>query len=138
MTGPTIGSVAGSTTIVPQLAAPLGTEASERGRLEISDTVLRKIVEHAVDAVPGAVHGSRRVVGVPLGETSATAKVVVGPDIVDIALDLILRYPDPIPALVEDIRKRVVAEVARITGHRVREFEVTVSQLRREPTARLL
>ena len=127
-----------SMTITPELAAPPGTDASERGRLEISDTVLRKIVEHAADAVPGSLHGSRRIAGVPLGQTSATAKVAVGADIVDIALALILRYPDPIPALVERIREQVVTEVARITGHRVREFEVTVSQLRRENTPRLL
>ena len=133
--GPRVGAGAGSTAIAPELAAPPGTEAGERGRLEISDAVVRKIVERAADAVPGSVRGSRRVAGVALGETSASAKVVVGPDIVDIALDLILRYPEPIPALVEQIRERVVTEVARITGHRVRECEVTVSQLRREHTA---
>ncbi|WP_051341600.1 Asp23/Gls24 family envelope stress response protein [Pseudonocardia spinosispora] len=125
-------------TITPELTAPPGTEPAERGRLDISPTVLRKIVEHAVDGAPGTLPGTRKVAGVGVGQTGSTAKVAVGDDLVDIKLDLVVRYPGSVPKVIEQLRERVIAEVDRITGHRVRMFDVTVSGLHREQTSRLI
>lgn len=124
-------------TISPELVAPPGTEPAERGRLEIAPSVLRKIVEHVADQAPGSLRGTRRVAGVGVGETAAVAKVAVGADIVDIRLELGLRYPESVPEMVGRIRERVSEEVTRITGLRVRTFDVTVSGLHRAQTPRL-
>ena len=52
--------------------------AADRGRLEIHPAVLRKIVEHAADQVPGTLRHERRLAGIDVGEVGAVAKVVTG------------------------------------------------------------
>jgi hypothetical protein len=46
-------------------------EPAERGRLDIHPTVLRKIVEHAADGVPGTLRNERRLAGIDVGESGA-------------------------------------------------------------------
>ncbi len=122
-------------TVAPERIA--SADPAERGRLEISDTVVRKIVEHATDQVPGTVRSARRVAGVGLGESGSSAKVAVGDELMDVRLELALRYPAPIGDVVARVRERVGEEITRITGLRVRTFDVTVSGLHHEQTARL-
>jgi uncharacterized alkaline shock family protein YloU len=124
-------------TITPELSAPPGTEPAERGRLDISSTVVRKIVEHVADTAPGTLRAQRKVAGLELGSSGSSAKVAVAADVVDIRLELALRYPGSIPDQVAQVRTRVTDEVLRLTGHQVRVFDVTVSGLRPEPVARL-
>jgi uncharacterized alkaline shock family protein YloU len=124
-------------TISRELAAPPGTEPAERGRLDIGPAVLRKIVEHVADRTPGTLRGARRVTGLEVGQTGSTAKVGVGAELVDIALELGVRYPASVAETVAEVRQRVTREVTRITGHRVRRFDVTVSGLYRAETPRL-
>ncbi len=112
-----------------------GTEESaspaERGRLDIHNTVFRKIVEHAADGTPGTLRHERRLAGVGVGQAGSTAKVSDGPDgVVDVALELTLQYPAPVRRTVDAVRARVGDELTRITGRRVRNLAVTVSGLR--------
>ena len=107
--------------------------AAERGRLEIHPTVLRRIVEHAADQVPGTLRHERRLAGIEVGEVGAVAKVLPGssdPDTVDVALELTLRYPAVIRSVVDAVRARVGAELEELAGYRLRAFTVTVSGLR--------
>ena len=53
-------------------------EPAERGRLDIHPVVLRKIVEHAADGVPGTLRNERRLAGIDVGEYGASARVTVG------------------------------------------------------------
>ncbi|MGQ0480887.1 MAG: Asp23/Gls24 family envelope stress response protein [Pseudonocardia sp.] len=122
-------------TVAPERTAT--AQPAERGRLEISDSVLRKIVEHATDQVPGTVRATRRVAGLDLGESGSSAKVSVGDELMDVRLDLALRYPESIASVVARVRERVGEEVTRITGLQVRTFDVTVSGLHHEQTTRL-
>src|SRR5438034_8489592 len=65
----------------------------DRGRLDIHPTVLRKIVEHAADQVPGTLRHERRLAGIDIGEAGASARVTTGsgdPPAVDIRLELTL------------------------------------------------
>lgn len=108
-------------------------EPSERGRLDIHSSVLRKIVEHAADQVAGTLRSERTVVGLGVGTTGASAKVRPGagdPTAVDVRLELTLEYPAPVRSTVEAVRARVSDELARIAGHRVRDLAVLVSGLR--------
>lgn len=114
----------------------------ERGRLEIHPAVLRKIVEHAADQVPGTLRHERRLAGIDIGEAGASARVTTGsgdPPTVDIRLELTLQYPAPVRTVVAAVRAQVGEELARIAGHRVRALTVTVAGLRsaRPAAARL-
>jgi uncharacterized alkaline shock family protein YloU len=107
----------------------------ERGRLEIHPAVLRKIVEHAADQVPGTLRHERRLAGIDIGigEAGASARVTTGPGdppTADIRLELTLQYPAPVRTVVAAVRAKVGEELARIAGHRVRAMAVTVAGLR--------
>jgi uncharacterized alkaline shock family protein YloU len=107
----------------------------ERGRLEIHPAVLRKIVEHAADQVPGTLRHERRLAGIDIGigEAGASARVTTAPGdppSVDVRLELTLQYPGPVRSVVEAVRAKVADELARIAGHRVRAMTVTVAGLR--------
>lgn len=108
-------------------------EAGERGRLTISPSVLRKVVEHAADTAPGVVPAPRSLAGVGMGTTGASAKVTARGGRVDVALQVALAYPGPVRSTVESLRQRVSAEVARVTGWQVGRVAVTVSALRAQP-----
>lgn len=113
-------------------------EIELRGSLEIAPVVLRKIVEHAADQVPGTLRHGRRLAGIDVGEAGASAKVTVGngdPDAVDVRLDLTLQYPASVRDVVDAVRTRVGDELTRIAGRRVRALSVTVSGLRGAPTS---
>lgn len=106
---------------------------ADRGRLDIHPSVLRKIVEHAADEVPGTLRHARRLAGIDVGDAGASAKVTVSSAesaAVDVRLELTLQYPAPVRTVVEAVRTRVGDELARIAGHRVRTLSVTVSGLR--------
>jgi uncharacterized alkaline shock family protein YloU len=112
------------------------TDVGDRGRLDIHPVVLRKIVEHAADQVPGTLRHERRVAGIDVGEAGSSAKITTGsgdPSAVDVALELTLQYPAPVRSVVEAVRTKVGEELVRIAGHRVRALTVTVSGLRGAP-----
>lgn len=106
-------------------------ETEERGRLEIDQTVVRKVAEHAANLVPGTATISRT-----LGhDRGALAKIGGSGNLVDIDMDLGLHYPANVRHVVGVVREKVTEEVSRLTGYRVRAVEVTVSALQPEPTA---
>ncbi|MDN5859521.1 MAG: Asp23/Gls24 family envelope stress response protein [Pseudonocardia sp.] len=112
-------------------------EPAERGALDIDPTVLRKVIEYAADQVPGTVRRERRVAGIDVGESGSRARVTPGngdPTAVDVRLEVTLRYPAEVRAVVAAVRRKVDEELTRITGHHVRGFSVTVTGLR--PPAR--
>lgn len=118
-----------TTTRTPATRRP----AADRGRLEISPGVLRKIVEHAADGVPGTLRHERRLAGIDVGEVGASAKVVTGvgdASTVDVALELTLQYPAAVRSVIDAVRAQVSGELDRIAGYRLRGFTVTVSGLR--------
>ena len=114
------------------MRAPLA-EPAERGRLDIHPTVLRKIVEYAADSVPGTLRNERRLAGIDVGESGASARVTVGPGDpapVDVRLELTLRYPATVRGVVDAVRTTVADDLSRLAGHRMRTLAVTVTGLR--------
>jgi uncharacterized alkaline shock family protein YloU len=110
----------------------------DRGRLEIHPTVLRKIVEHAADQVPGTLRHARKLAGIDLGESGAVARVAAGsgePSAVDVRLEITLQYPAAVRAVVEAVRARVGADLERLAERHVRSLTVTIAGLRRPPGA---
>lgn len=117
----------------PPIADPT---IADRGRLAIGPVVLRKIVEYAADQVPGTLRHERRVAGIEVGATGASAKIgtaVGDPPLVDVRLELTLQYPASIRSVVDAVRTHVGDELARIAGHQIRSLSVTVSGLRGAP-----
>lgn len=111
-------------------------DPADRGRLEIAPIVLRRIVEQAADAVPGTMRHERRLAGIDVGGSGASARVTVGaagPTGVDVRLDLVLQYPAVIAAVIDAVRARVGEDLERLAGHQVRALAVTVSGLRGAP-----
>ncbi len=112
---------------------PTAVDPAERGSLDIHPVVLRKIVEHAADGVPGTLRNERRLAGIDVGESGASARVTVGtgdPAPVDVRLELTLRYPAAVRTVVAAVRAAVADDLARFAGHRVRAMAVTVTGLR--------
>jgi uncharacterized alkaline shock family protein YloU len=114
----------------------------DRGALDIHPTVLRKIVEHAADQVPGTLRHERRLAGIDVGEAGASARITPGmtdPSVLDVRLEITLQYPAPVRTVVDAVRAHVREELVRIAGHRVRTMVVTVAGLRpaRPAAARL-
>lgn len=108
-----------------------------RGTLEVHPTVVRKVAERAADLTPGTLSSPRRVAGFGAGRHGAQARVDGEGSIVDVTLDLALRYPSPVRELTEQVRAQVTTEVARITGYRVGSVRVTVSALLPETRPRV-
>jgi uncharacterized alkaline shock family protein YloU len=119
---------------------PAGDDAADRGRLDIAQSVVRRIAEHAADLTEGTVRAQRRLAGVGLGESGAHARVATAGDQVDVRLDVPLAYPAPIALTVEAVRGNVRERVQTLTGYVVRSLDVTVSALtappERAPTSR--
>lgn len=113
----------------------VAADPGDRGRLDIAPSVLRKVVEHAADHVPGTLRVERRVAGIDVGASGATAMVAVrgAADDVDVRLELVLGYPGRVRAVVDAVRAAVAAELERITGYRMRSLAVTVTGLRALP-----
>ena len=108
---------------------PVHVPAAERGRLSISQTVVRKIAQHAADAVPGTARTWRRLAGVEISRQGASAKVSGDGHEVDLVIDLTLHYPVAVREVVDMVRSHVTDEIWRITAYRVRWLNVTVSTL---------
>jgi uncharacterized alkaline shock family protein YloU len=104
-------------------------DAAERGSLEIAFSVVRRIAEHAADMSEGTMRTERRMVGVGLGRSGATARVSGYGDQVDLRLEVPLAYPAPIALTVEAVRGNVRERVETLTGYAVRALDVTVSAL---------
>lgn len=121
-------------TVSGATAGAIAVDPEERGRLRIHPSVLRKIAEHTADLTPGTLPGRRTVAGVGMGSAGASAKAVVTGQLVDLRVELALRYPGPVRSTVDQLRSRIGDEVQRITGYQVRSVAVTVTALLPEPS----
>lgn len=104
-------------------------DPADRGRLQISRSVLRKIAEHTANQDPGCARTRRRIAGLGLGEHGASAQVSGPDDALRVRLDVALRYPAPVRDAVAALRTRIGEELARLTDCEVRTVDVTVSAL---------
>jgi len=118
-------------------AAPslLDDEPAERGRLDVALSVVRKIAEYAADHTAGTVRTQRRLAGLDLGESGASAKVSGYGEQVDLRLEVPLAYPAPITDSAAAVRDHVRERVQALTPYRVRSLDIGVSALT-DPAAR--
>jgi uncharacterized alkaline shock family protein YloU len=116
-------------------AGPAPDGAAERGRLDVALAVVKKIAEYAADQTEGTIRTHRRLAGLTLGESGASAKVSGYGEQVDVRLEVPLAYPAPITATAAAVRGNVRDRVQTLTPYRVRSLDVSVSALT-DPTSR--
>ena len=119
------------------VALPDSEEAAERGRLDVALSVVRKIAEYAADHTAGSVRTQRRLAGLDLGESGASAKVSGYGEQVDLRLEVPLAYPAPITESAAAVRDHVRERVQALTPYRVRTLDIGVSALT-DPAARAI
>jgi uncharacterized alkaline shock family protein YloU len=112
-------------------------EAAERGRLDVALSVVRKIAEYAADHTAGTVRTQRRLAGLDLGESGASAKVAGYGEQVDLRLEVPLAYPARITESAAAVRDHVRERVQALTPYRVRSLDIGVSALT-DPAARAI
>jgi uncharacterized alkaline shock family protein YloU len=112
-------------------------EAAERGRLDVALSVVRKIAEYAADHTAGTVRTQRRLAGLDLGESGASAKVSGYGEQVDLRLEVPLAYPARITESAAAVRDHVRERVQALTPYRVRSLDIGVSALT-DPAARAI
>lgn len=125
----------GPGTVATVTPLPDDDEASERGRLDVALSVVRKIAEYAADHTAGTVRTQRRLAGLDLGEAGASAKVSGYGEQVDVRLEVPLAYPARITDSAAAVRDHVRERVQALTPYRVRSLDLSVSALT-DPTSR--
>jgi uncharacterized alkaline shock family protein YloU len=108
---------------------PPRREPAERGRLHISSLAMRRIAEHVANHSPGTTASASTARRRPAGAQSASARVRTDGELVEVELDVALVYPQPIRETAAELRKRIAAEINRLTGRQVRTVTVTVVAL---------
>jgi uncharacterized alkaline shock family protein YloU len=116
-----------------RLESGAAVDPTERGRLRIDPSVLRKIAERTADLTPGTLPLPRTVTGVGRGR-GATAKATITGKRVDLRIEVALRYPGSVRFTVDQLRSRIGDEIRRITGYQVHSITVTVTALLPEPS----
>ena len=117
----------------PQPAAsgyPDPGSRAEAGRLEVADQVVEKVAGHAVTLVSGAAAAPRRLLGMNVGQArpkdaaSVTAQVEDG--IASVQATIAVRWPKSVPAVADEVRRRIRDDVTSLTGVRVDHIDVEV------------
>ena len=118
----------------PQLGSPL---VSERGRTTIGDSIVSTIAGMAAQEVEGVYMGggaarpASGILGSITGSESQTRGVSAEVGTVETAIDLTMgiEYGRDILPTVEEVRRRISERVQNMTGLRVTELNVTISDV---------
>lgn len=109
---------------------PMRPEAAERGRTTVSDLVVERIGTALTSEFDGVGGAARRVIGVAVsGDRDAQVSAHVDGGAVTLAVRCSVRYPAPVGATTEALRRHLCTRVAELTGLRVRRVDITVVAL---------
>ncbi len=110
-----------------------GADAGGPGRTTIADRVVERIAARAVAEVDRATGVPRQLLGVALGSTDENTPARVSADvdggIVSVHVMLAVIWPNPVRAVTRQVREHVITRVEHLTGLRVADVDVEVSQL---------
>jgi len=105
--------------------------AATRGRLEIADRVIERIAAQAAAEVDRATGTPRRVLGVSVGSPTDRPDVsarVDGPiAIVDVVMSV--AWPAPVTKVTEQVRVRIVQQLADLASVRAAQVDIRVTAL---------
>jgi uncharacterized alkaline shock family protein YloU len=118
-TGPADGSV------------PADDSAAARGRLDIADRVIERIAVQAAAEVDLATGAPRRVLGVSVGSPTdrpdVSARVDGDVAIVDVVMSV--AWPAPVTTVTEQVRARIMQQLADLAGVRAAQVDIRVTAL---------
>lgn len=121
MTGPTEPEPAG-------LARP-----EERGRTELRERAVQRLVVAAAGSVPEVGGPTTRVLGQTVGsadpESRPSAEVTVAGDLVTADVRVSVRWPAPVVEVADSVRSRVEESLGRLADLRVGHVDVHVTAL---------
>jgi uncharacterized alkaline shock family protein YloU len=112
--------------VTAPVAVPV--DPGRRGRLDIHDRVIERVVRRAALGVPGVVRhqpAASRVVGGGLPRVHLT----VAHGHVSVAVDVAVSWPRPVAATAAAVRERVRGDVRAFTGLVVDSAHVSVAAL---------
>jgi uncharacterized alkaline shock family protein YloU len=111
------------------------------GRISIQDRVVEKMASRAAAEIPDAGGAAARVLGrgVDAGgvlgirqaslDSLPKASADVDGALVVLSLSISVRWPAPVPAVSDAVRRRVTDRVAELTGLTVSEVSISVTDL---------
>jgi uncharacterized alkaline shock family protein YloU len=109
----------------PELGDP-----AERGSLVVGDRVVQRVAGYAVTLVDGVSAAPRRVLGVSVGEArddkAASVDARVDGNTATISTSVAIGWPASVREVAGQLRRRVRADVERITGVRVAHVDIDV------------
>jgi len=111
-----------------------GTDAGERGSLQVADKAVEHIAAHTASLVDGVVQtrsGLDKLVGRSLPKASSD----VHGDRVRISVEIAVQWPLSVADVARAVRRDVHAAVSHLTDMRVLGVDVSVSQIERRTVA---
>lgn len=119
-----------------QVLDPPGTPAPDTGgpgTTVIADRVVERLAAQAVAEIDRATGATRQVLGMSLGSTDETTKArvdaTVDGGIVSVHVVLAVIWPNPVRAVTQEVRNHVTSRVQELTGLRVADVDIEVSEL---------
>jgi uncharacterized alkaline shock family protein YloU len=107
--------------------------AAERGRVEVRQQAVERLVAAAAGEVDETAAPVSRVFGQALGsadlEGRPSAKASVSGDIVTAEVSVSVRWPAPLADVADRVRERVETRLADLAGMRVSHVDVRVTSL---------
>ena len=105
--------------------------AATRGRLEIADRVIERIAGQAAAEVDRATGAPRRVLGVSVGSQTDHPHVSARVDghVAVVGVVMSVAWPAPVTEVTEQVRARIVQQLADLVGVRVAQVDIRVTAL---------
>ncbi|MDQ3627981.1 MAG: Asp23/Gls24 family envelope stress response protein [Actinomycetota bacterium] len=121
-------------TRTPDAGATAGTDAGERGSLQVAAKAIERIATHTaalVDGVLSTESGLDKLVGRGLPKASSD----VHGDRVRINVDIAVQWPRSVADVARAVRRDVHAAVSHLAGMRVLGVDVSVAHIERQAVA---
>ncbi len=122
---------------VPAQAGP--PPAEQRGQTTIADRVVERIAARAAQEVEGAYGVTRWLRGKPPGGADrppARVTAQVDGQLATFTVRLSIAYPEPVREVSRQVREHMRERVGELTGLTVRQVDIEVTRLVRQPPVR--
>lgn len=110
-----------------------GTPPEQRGRTELRERAVERLVVAAAGSVPEVGGPATRVLGQTVGsadpESRPSADVTVAGDLVTADVRVSVRWPAPVAEVADAVRSRVEESLGRLADLRVGHVDVHVTAL---------
>jgi uncharacterized alkaline shock family protein YloU len=116
---------------LPSAHSIAGGDPAGRGHLEIADRVIERIAAQAAAEVDRATGTSRRVLGLSVGTQDERPDVTarVDGDVATVDVVMSVAWPAPVVEVTEQVRARIVQQLADLADVRTAQVDIRVTAL---------